>query len=110
MGRRLAGLVASRNGVCYCSRGEFCDATNEEDRDAGGAGGGGSKNWCGGRAADAVQPGGVSARGERDRPRVVRLGHALTAVPRLQRHVALLATNADADLRDLRVRRAREPL
>ena len=41
--------------------------------------------------------------------RPVRLGHAVAALPRLQRALALLAADADADLRDLCVRGAREP-
>src|SRR4029077_17526596 len=41
--------------------------------------------------------------GGRSRP--LRLGNALAAVSHLQRPLALLAADADADLRDLRLRR-----
>ncbi len=64
---------------------------------------------AGGAATHLAEPGRVRARCGRDRARPVRLDHAVAAVSRLQRAVALLAADADPDLRDLRLRGAGQP-
>ena len=62
-----------------------------------------------GEARHLAEPGRVRACCGRDRARPVRVDHAVAAVSRLQRAVALLAADADPDLRDLRLRGAGQP-
>src|SRR5438876_11096035 len=57
--------------------------------------------------AHAVEPGRVRARCRCDRPRPVCLAHPVAALSHLQRALAVLAADAHADLRDLRLWRSR---
>src|SRR5262249_21108503 len=57
-------------------------------------------------AAEVVASRRLRGGGAGGRPRRRRLGDALAALSHLQRPLALLAPDVDADLRDLRLRRA----